>query len=87
MTLASLCGDLAQARPIKNDARFPGSLAGDKELFGPCGRYATGPVHTRGENVSWLVWDAEVVDEVTGLAAVIRQEPSRDRAVEGLPLA
>lgn len=70
----------------KNDTGKAGAPAGKKLLFGDCSRYAIAPVHTRFEDVWWFVWDADVVDEVTGNPAAIRIEESFERAVAGLNL-
>lgn len=72
----------------KNNPNKAGALAGKKLLFGDCSRYAVAPIHTRFEDVSWFVWDAELVtdDELREgkRPPVIRQEASFERAVEGL---
>ena len=60
-----------------------GSLAGRK-TFLRGHRYAVAPVHTRFDAVQWFVWDAEVIDPVTGFAAVIRQAETQEEAVRGL---
>ena len=69
---------------IKNDPSRAGSLAARKRLFGAFCRYAVAPVHTRFDAVEWFVWDAEVTDPETGLAAVIRQAATLEEAVRGL---
>jgi len=64
-----------------NNPKQAGELASSKVTFG---RYAVYAVHTRFDNVSWFVADAESVDEVTGGSAIIRQESSFETAVAGL---
>ncbi len=69
---------------LTNNPMLRGSLAAPKQRFGDWGRYAIAPVHTRFEDLEWVVWDAEVIDEATGLAAVIRQAPTMEEALQGL---
>ena len=67
-----------------NNPKLAGQVAGNRELFGECSRYAVYPVHTRFDAVQWFVADAEVIDQKTGLPSIIRQAESRESAVEGL---
>ncbi len=69
---------------LTNNPMLRGSLAAPKQRFGDWGRYAIAPVHTRFDDLEWFVWDAEVIDEATGLAAVIRQAPTMEEALRGL---
>ena len=69
---------------LTNNPTLRGSLAAPKQRFGDWGRYAIAPVHTRFDDLEWFVWDAEVIDEATGLAAVIRQAPTMEEALRGL---
>jgi len=69
---------------IKNDANKAGQLAAKKKLFGGDSRYAVAPIHTRFDAVEWFVWDAEIPDETTGMASVIRQAATEQEAIEGL---
>ena len=48
-------------------------------------RYKLQAIHTRFDAVAWFVVDAEKVDDVTGLPAVIRQEATPAAAVATLP--
>lgn len=68
----------------KNDPRKAGQKAGAVMSFGEFGRFRIFPVHTRFDAVSWFVTDAEVIDEETGFASVIRQEPTFQQAIDGL---
>lgn len=68
---------------IKNNPAKAGQVAGPKSLFGDFHRFACIPVHTRFDAVSWFVLDAETIDEL-GLPTVIRQEPTKELAMEGL---
>lgn len=72
-----------QTEPVNNPSKA-GQLATEKEFFGDYKRFAVAAVHTRFTNVSWFVWDAEQIDEVTGFALVVRQEESKDSAISGL---
>lgn len=72
---------------IQNDATKAGQIAGSKEYFGEIdspNRFAIYPVYTRFDAVSWIVADAETIDEKTGLAAIVRQEPTKSAAMAGL---
>lgn len=68
---------------MENDKKKAGKLARPKITFGPHGRYAIAPVHTRFDAVQWFVWDAERPDE-DGRASVIRQEDTEEKARMGL---
>ena len=73
--------------PLKADTNNPrraGELAGNWRVFGAFSRFKVAPVHTRFKRVSWFVWDAEKVDEETGLSSIVRQAPSEAEAVAGL---
>ena len=67
-----------------NNPNLAGLPAGTKAMFGPFHRYAVYPVHTRFGAVQWFVEDAELTDELTGLPSIIRQESTREAAMEGL---
>lgn len=69
---------------MKNDPKRAGELAAPRAVFGPYNRYSIAPIHTRSGELEWFVWDAETEDEVTGGPAVIRQEPSKEAALESL---
>jgi hypothetical protein len=68
---------------VMNDSSKAGQLASRKETFGDHSRFAVAPVHTRFDRVSWFVWDANLVDDVTGGPSVIRQAETREDAVAG----
>lgn len=68
---------------IKNSPNLAGKRAGKSETFGPFSRFAVFPIHTRFDAVTWIVTDAERIDDL-GLAAVIRQEPTKALAMAGL---
>jgi len=70
--------------PLTNDPMLRGSTAAPKQRFGKFGRYAIAPIHTRFDAVEWVVWDADIIDEATGLAAIIRQANTMDEALRGL---
>lgn len=67
-----------------NDPTRAGQSASDAHVFGECSRYRVQAVHTRGPNIEWFVFDAERVDEQTGMSAVIRQSESIASAMRGL---
>ena len=68
----------------RNDSRRAGQLASRKNTFGEHSRYAVAAVHTRGDAVEWFVWDAEKVDPILDLPAVVRQAASFAEAVADL---
>ena len=59
---------------------------GHGDVFGPFSRYQL--IHHRSERDGvpscWMVEDAETVDELCGLPAVIRQAETPEEAVAGL---
>jgi len=69
---------------LTNNPMLRGSLAAPKRRFGDHGRYAVAPVHTRFDVLEWVVWDADIIDEATGLAAIIRQAGTMGEALRGL---
>jgi len=69
---------------VTNLPRLAGSLASPKTIFGYGSRYAVYAVHTRFDAVEWFVDDAESVDPVTDGLAIIRQEATKEAAMEGL---
>lgn len=71
-------------KTILNVPARKGETAARKRLFGNYSRYAVAPVHTRFDAVEWMVWDADVLDAVTGGPAVIRQAASEAEAICGL---
>lgn len=71
--------------PINNPA-LKGQPAARKQLFGPHGRYAVAPVHTRFEALEWFVWDAEHKLSTMSRAEVIRQAATLEEALVGLDL-
>jgi hypothetical protein len=76
------------AKTIRLEANNPsqsGRLASDRIRFGEFGRFALAAVHTRFEAVTWMVFDAEQEDELTGKPKIIRQADSAAEAIRGLP--
>lgn len=69
---------------ITNHPNLAGQQAGPKHYFGEHRRFAVYPVHTRFDAVSWFVADAERIDEATGFASIIRQEATKEAAMDGL---
>jgi hypothetical protein len=67
-----------------NNPKLAGQQAGPKAYFGEHRRFAVYPVHTRFDAVSWFVADAELIDEATGFASIIRQEATKEAAMDGL---
>ena len=71
-------------KTLRNDPRQAGRQAGPQRLFGDYSRYAVAPYHTRFDAIVWMVADAEITDEVTGLPAVIRMAATEEEAVANL---
>ena len=69
---------------IKNNTKLAGQRANKKELFGPFFRYAVYAIHTRFDYVEWIITDAEKIDELTSLPAIIRQAKTKEEAMRGL---
>jgi hypothetical protein len=70
---------------LVNNPNRMGQLAARKISFGPWRRYAIAPIHTRGEQLCWAVWDAEEADQYRPLEpAIIRQALTCEQALEGL---
>jgi hypothetical protein len=71
------------SKKIVNNPLKKGELAAPKKLFGDDSRYAIAPIHTRFDEVSWFVWDAELLNQ-HGKAEVIRQSETMEEALNGL---
>ncbi len=70
---------------IKNNSKLAGAeIKGTSETFGAFGRYRVFAVHTRFDAVQWFVKDAECIDELTELPAVIRKADTKAEAMKGL---
>ena len=69
---------------IKNNHKLAGQRINKKELFGPFCRYAVYAIHTRFDYIEWIVTDAEKIDELTNLPAIIRQAKTKEEAMKGL---
>lgn len=67
-----------------NNPAKAGQLASARVLFGDENRFAVYAVHTRFADVTWFVTDADITDEVTGRAAVVRQEATAEAAIAGV---
>mgnify|MGYP003349967964 CR=1 FL=1 len=70
---------------VQNNKNQRGQLAAGKQTFGPFGRYAVAPVHTRFEAVEWFrrtpnakvqvsVWNTESEDDYRLVDSPIRVE-------------
>jgi hypothetical protein len=68
---------------LKNRKEWAGYLATPKVLFGDASRYAVYAMHTTGNQVVWIVDDAEL-DEWNGSLVRIREEKTFRAAVKGL---
>ena len=57
---------------IYNNPNKAGQLA-DQPAFTDSYRFKMAPIHTRFDDVEWFVWDADVIDEITGKPAAVAQ--------------
>jgi hypothetical protein len=48
---------------MRNNPKLAGKRAGKTRFFGPHSRFALYPMHTRFEDLHWVVSDAEMTDE------------------------
>ena len=48
---------------MQNNPKLAGKRAGKARFFGPYSRFAVYPMHTRFEDIAWVVSDAEATDE------------------------
>jgi 2-polyprenyl-6-methoxyphenol hydroxylase-like FAD-dependent oxidoreductase len=69
---------------LVNDPSKAGQPAAKKQFFGESRRFAVWPIHTRFDAVEWFVADAEHRLSDLSHAEVIRQEPTLEKALEGL---
>ena len=67
-----------------NNPSLRGQPAARKQFFGPRGRYAVAPIHTRFDALEWFVWDAEHSLSTMSRTEVIRQAASLEEALLGL---
>jgi len=68
----------------RNDYNLAGLIASDYHVFGERNRYILAAVHTRFEEVTWMVFDAEQADDILGTPKIIRQDRTPELAVKGL---
>lgn len=67
-----------------NNPAIKGQPATRKQFFGPRGRYAVAPIHTRFDALEWFVWDAEHSLSDISHAEVIREAATLEEAISGL---
>lgn len=67
-----------------NDPSRPGHMATQQIRFGERDRYGVFAIHTRFDDVEWIVVDYENVDPVYQLPDIIRQGNSALEVMEGL---
>ena len=53
-------------------------------IFGDLSRYRVEECRTRFGTIEWMVFDAEITDEITNRPACIRQASTRADAIDGL---
>lgn len=67
-----------------NDPSRPGHMASAQIRFGERDRYGVFAIHTRFDNVEWIVVDYESIDPVYQLPDIIRQGDSELEVMGGL---
>jgi len=75
---------MTQLQVKPNDPSRSGKLASRRFHFGEFNRFALFAVHTRFDKVTWMVTDAEQIDEATGFAKIIRQSDSASEAMSSM---
>jgi len=55
---------------MRNNPKLAGKRAGKARFFGPYSRFAVYPMHTRFEDLHWVVSDADTLDQF-GLPDVV----------------
>ena len=61
---------------LENVKSLAGQPITNKVIFGINSRYAVYGIHTRFEDVAWVVADADTTDPLTGFPGIIAQEGS-----------
>ena len=70
---------------IKNRPEWAGYRATPKCIFGEASRYAVYAMHTQGDNVIWLVDDAEAREWPDTAPVRIREASTLEEAIQDLP--
>ena len=48
---------------MRNNPKLAGKRAGKARFYGPYSRFAVYPIHTRFEDITWVVSDADTLDQ------------------------
>ena len=64
-----------------NNPRKAGRIA-SKPVYFMLSQIKVAAIHTRFESVDWFVWDAGIIDELTGHPEVVGQYSTREQAIE-----
>lgn len=64
-----------------NNPNLAGQQAGKPQFFDGS-RFKLAPVHTRFDAVEWFIWDAEIIDDVTGNPSVVGQFDTESKAID-----
>ena len=70
---------------VKNEPLKKGQKAHKPFFFGDeysNNRYMVYPMHTRFDDVQWMIQDADIKCDVTGGSQIIRQIDSKDEVIE-----
>lgn len=65
---------------IKNDPSKAGQIATKPHYF-MLSQIKVAAIHTRFDAVEWFVWDAGIIDDLTGHPEVIGQYATKDEAM------
>jgi len=65
---------------IKNDTNKAGMIASKPKFF-MLHQLKVAAIHTRFDRVQWFIWDANIIDELTGHPEVVGQYDTEDEAV------
>lgn len=65
---------------IKNDTNKAGIIASKPQFF-MLHQIKVAAIHTRFDNVQWFVWDAGIIDELTGHPEVVGQYETEEEAI------
>jgi hypothetical protein len=66
---------------IKNDTNKAGMIASKPQFF-MLHQIKVAAIHTRFDSVQWFVWDAGIIDELTGHPEVVGQYDTEEDAIK-----
>jgi hypothetical protein len=66
---------------MQNNQLLAGRIA-TKPVYFMLSQIKVAAIHTRFDNVEWFVWDAGIINELTGHPEVVGQYPTKEEAIE-----